>query len=189
MRWRRLLRVLHRDVGYFLFGLVTIYAISGIAVNHIDAWNPSYSISVTEIDLGPLEATGIDALESEIVAKAGVDPAEVTGRHRPAPGTFVVFLPEGGHVKVNTRTGEGSLKRVASRTVLFEFNVLHLNHLKGVWTYVADAFSVLLLGLAASGLFMLKGRTGLNGRGKWFVAAGLLLPVAFLIVYYLGPSR
>ena len=63
-------------------------------------------------------------------------------------------------------------------------NVLHLNHRKGFWTWVADPFSVLLIGLAVTGLFMLKGRTGLGGRGKWFVAAGVAVPGGFLILYH-----
>jgi hypothetical protein len=31
-------------------------------------------------------------------------------------------------------------------------------------------------------MFVLKGKKGLAGRGKWFVLAGLAVPVAFLIV-------
>jgi uncharacterized membrane protein YhdT len=31
-------------------------------------------------------------------------------------------------------------------------------------------------------MFVLRGRKGLTGRGKWFVLAGLVIPVAFLIV-------
>jgi len=41
--------------------------------------------------------------------------------------------------------------------------------------------ATLLLLLAVTGLFILKGRQGLGGRGKWFLAGGLLLPIAFLI--------
>jgi len=63
---------------------------------------------------------------------------------------------------------------------------LHLNHLKGVWTWVADAFAVLLIMLAATGLFILKGKNGLGGRGKWFVTAGLLLPAGFVVLYYMS---
>jgi len=185
MRVRRLIRVLHRDVGYFLFGLVTFYSVSGIAVNHIDAWNPSYSTTVSAVSIGPLSGD-LDALEGAVVERLDLDPDEVAGRHRPAADTFVVFLPHGGEARVAISSGEGKLKRVRTRPFIFESNVLHLNHLKGVWTWVADAFAVLLLGLAATGLFMLKGRTGLMARGKWFVAAGLLLPAGFLVMYYVS---
>jgi hypothetical protein len=66
--------------------------------------------------------------------------------------------------------------------VLRDANYLHLNHPKGLWTYVADAYAALLLLLAVTGMFVLRGKKGLAGRGKWFVLAGLALPVAFLIV-------
>ena len=46
----------------------------------------------------------------------------------------------------------------------------------------ADAYAILLLLLAVTGMFVLKGKKGLSGRGKWFVVAGLVLPVVFLIV-------
>ena len=181
---RRLIRVLHRDFGYFLTGLVVFFCVSGVAVNHIDDWNPSYSTSVTAVSLAPLEGATLDDLEREVVHQAGLDPDEVAGRHRPDPRTIVVFLPHGGEARVEIATGEGTVKRVRTRPFLFESNVLHLNHLKGVWTWVSDAFAILLLGLALTGLFMLKGDSGLAGRGKWFVSAGVLLPLGFLVYYY-----
>jgi uncharacterized membrane protein YhdT len=50
---------------------------------------------------------------------------------------------------------------------------------------VADTYAVLLLVMAVTGLFVLKGRKGLAGRGKWFVLAGLVVPLAFILLRYL----
>lgn len=183
---RKWIRILHRDVGYFLCGLTILYAISGVAVNHIDSWNPSYSTSVEAVSIGPLRATTLDGLEREALARLPVDPAEIRGRHRPNPRDFVLFLPHGGEARLAVATGEGTITRFRPRPVLFQANVLHLNHLKGIWTWVADVFAILLLGLAATGIFILRGRQGLAGRGKWFLAAGIILPVAFLAIYYAG---
>jgi len=183
LRWRRLFRVLHRDIGYLLFGLVLAYSISGIAVNHVEDWNPSYAIRTTDVAVGPLPADGLDAMEAHVVAALDLARDEVRGRRRPGPDRFVVFLPDGGEVTVDVATGRGTAKRVTPRVGLFQMNVLHLNHLKGAWTLVADAFAVLLAFLAISGIVLLKGRTGLGGRGKWFVLAGLLVPIAFLVHY------
>ncbi len=36
---------------------------------------------------------------------------------------------------------------------------------------------------AISGLFVLKGKNGLKGRGKWFTLAGILVPLIFLLIY------
>ncbi len=191
-RTRKIIRALHRDVGYFLTGLVILYCVSGIAVNHIDDWNPSYSTSVRDVELGalakdgadPFETLGLDGLEGEVVRRLDLDPGDVQGRRRSSPTGFVVFLPDGGEAKLNALTGKGSLKLVSTRPGLFQANVLHLNHLKGAWTWVADIFSVLLIGLAISGLMMLKAKNGFLGRGKWFFAAGLLVPIVALVFYY-----
>ncbi len=183
MKLRKLIRVLHRDVGYFCVGLTLFYAVSGLAVNHIDDWNPSYSRSAESIELGPLTGD-IDEMEQAVIKGAGLEASEVRGRHRPDPRTFIVFLPNGGEAKVAVATGKGTVARITTRPFIFESNVLHLNHLKGLWTYVADAFSILLILLAITGMFILKGRKGLGGRGKWFVSAGIALPVAFLVYYY-----
>ncbi|MBP6630162.1 MAG: PepSY-associated TM helix domain-containing protein, partial [Kofleriaceae bacterium] len=56
--------------------------------------------------------------------------------------------------------------------------------LKGAWTYVADVFALALMVLAVTGLFMNKGARGLGGRGKWFVAGGLAVPVAAIVYMY-----
>ncbi len=184
MKWRRLFRVLHRDIGYLLFGLVIAYSLSGIAVNHVDDWNPNYSVTVSEIEIGALPTESLDAMEAYVALALDLDDDQIRGRRRPSANAFSVFLPEGGEVQVAVDSGAGTLKRVTTRPGLFQVNVLHLNHLKGVWTWVADVFAFLLLFLAVSGIVILKGRTGLGGRGKWFVLAGLAIPVAFVIQYY-----
>jgi len=183
VKLRQLIRVLHRDIGYFCVGLTVFYAVSGLAVNHIDDWNPRYSRSVERVAVGPL-AGDLESMERAVIKSAGIDADDVRGRHRPDPRTFVVFLPHGGEAKVAVATGKGTVVRISTRPFIFESNVLHLNDLKGIWTYVADAFSVMLILLAITGMFILKGRQGLGGRGKWFVSAGVVLPVAFLVYYY-----
>ena len=39
---RKLLRALHRDVGYIAVGLTLVYALSGLALNHIQDWDPNF---------------------------------------------------------------------------------------------------------------------------------------------------
>ena len=41
-RWRPALRALHRDIGYLAVGLTFVYALSGLAVNHIADWDPNF---------------------------------------------------------------------------------------------------------------------------------------------------
>lgn len=51
MKWRKVNNIIHRDFGYFFFGMTIIYALSGIALNHLKDWNPSYSIETKEVVL------------------------------------------------------------------------------------------------------------------------------------------
>lgn len=73
------------------------------------------------------------------------------------------------------------VERTAPRPVLKEFNDLHLNAPKGAWTWIADIYALSLILLAVTGLFVLKGRHGLTGRGKWLTAIGVLIPVVFWV--------
>ncbi|MCB9249541.1 MAG: hypothetical protein H6613_13830 [Ignavibacteriales bacterium] len=50
---------------------------------------------------------------------------------------------------------------------------------------MADIFALSLIFLATTGLFMIKGKKGLTGRGKWFALLGILIPLIFLLLYFL----
>ena len=66
-------------------------------------------------------------------------------------------------------------------------NWLHYNRGKAAWTYIADAYAVLLLYLAISGLFMIKGKLGLRWRGALLVSLGAAVPIAYVVLSG-GPS-
>jgi hypothetical protein len=67
--------------------------------------------------------------------------------------------------------------------VFFESNYLHYNTPRGLWTWFADIFAGALILLAISGLFILKGKKGITGRGAWLTGIGILIPAIFLILY------
>ena len=184
-RWRHWFRVIHRDVGYVAVALTIAYCLSGLAVNHIEHWNPSYAFDERAVDIGPLPDGELAAKEAYVIAKLAIDRSAVRGHFMDAGDVFRVYLVEGQEASVDTRTGKGTLKVITRRAVLFEINALHLNNLKGVWTYVADLFAIALMLLAITGMTMMKGDRGLSGRGKWFVGAGLLIPVSAVIYMYL----
>lgn len=184
--WRKWFRAIHRDLGYVAVALTVSYALSGLAVNHIEDWNPNYRYQESSFDLGPLPAGTPAEREAYVVAKLGLDRAAVRGHFQETETDLRVFLTEGQEARLDTRTGRGRLKSITTRAVFFEVNSLHLNNLKGVWTYVADAFAVALMLLAITGMTMMKGDRGLGGRGKYFVGAGLLIPIAFVFYLYAG---
>ena len=183
MRWRHLFRILHRDIGYTCVALTIAYALSGIAVNHIDDWNPNYSMDVRTVAIGPVSGT-LDEQEKQVVRALALDPASVRGHFAESATMLRVFLTAGQEAVIDPHTGHGTLKTLSRRAVLFEVNALHLNNLKGIWTYVADIFALALMILALTGMVMMKGDRGLRGRGKYFVGAGLAVPVIFIVYLY-----
>jgi hypothetical protein len=50
--------------------------------------------------------------------------------------------------------------------------------------WFSDFFCVALIVLSISGLFILKGKNGITRRGAWLTAAGVTIPIVFLIIYY-----
>lgn len=179
--WRRLTIATHRDVGYALFALVIVYSVSGIAVNHIEDWNPNYSRSSERREIEPLAGLDPDAQVERAASLLGVKLDEVKNSFRPDPETLQIFV-EASTYSIDLPTGKVIVDAARRRPVLFEFNQLHLNHIKGIWTYVADLFAVALILLAVTGLFIVKGENGPLRRGKWYLMAGFVVPAVFWLM-------
>ncbi|MEJ2580694.1 MAG: PepSY-associated TM helix domain-containing protein [Acidobacteriota bacterium] len=73
-------------------------------------------------------------------------------------------------------------ERVRRRFAFFEVNFLHLNTGKGFWTWFADIYAIGLLILACTGIFIIPGKKGLGGRGRWLLLAGLTIPLVYLVL-------
>jgi len=179
LSWRALLRALHRDVGYLLVGLTFVYALSGLAVNHIDDWNANY----VEWDrTHPLTAE-VPRDDDQAVAKAVLDQLAIA-----KPPTEIYRVDEDElEILVDDRTltvrfDEATIQDRGreGRFFLRLANWLHLNRGKKAWTYIADGYASLLLFLASSGMFMLKGKKGLWGRGALLVALGSAVPILYV---------
>ena len=46
-RLRRWSRNVHRELSFFFSGMLLIYAVSGLVMNHRDTINPNYSVGAT----------------------------------------------------------------------------------------------------------------------------------------------
>ena len=183
MRWRKLNRVLHRDIGYFFFGMSVIYGLSGIALNHLDDWDPSYNIrnEVVQADPRELKPGMTKDQVLHILDKLAID-GRYKSHYYPRPDYLKVFL-KGGSVTFNMNSGQGSLELLSRRPILFQVNFLHYNNPGFIYTYFADIYGAGLILMAITGLLMLQGKKGLSGRGKWFVGIGILIPLIFLLFY------
>jgi len=180
MKLRRLVVATHRDLGYLFAGLTVIYAISGVAVNHIHHWNPSYVVETQVLQLGQLPDAATDELAAEVLRRLDVDEQPVSVV-RMDPDELRIFLGE-RTLSVTIPGGRVVDETVRQRPLLHQANYLHLNHGKGVWTWVADLYAVALLVMALTGIFIVKGKKGLAGRGRWLLLAGLAIPVVYLVM-------
>jgi hypothetical protein len=181
--WRKFNRILHRDTGYFFFGMAIIYGLSGIALNHIDDWDPSYIIRNEKFKLEP-NSINRDATRKDIsglLVKLDIhDPLKQF--YYPDKETLKAFT-KGGSLTVNLADQSAVYESVKRRQVFFQVNYLHYNNPGILWTYFADFFGGALVFMAFSGIIMLQGKKGFFGQGKWFVIAGILIPVIFLLIY------
>jgi hypothetical protein len=178
-------RAIHRDAGYFAVGLTLVYALSGLAVNHIADWDPSFrQISGTRQLKAPLPSDA-EAAGKQVLAELGIKqtPREVYAAGQNA--VDIVFDHRTLHV--STSSGKVVEEGQSPRFILRVANWLHLNRGKRAWTYVADSYAVMLLYLAVSGLFMIPGRKGLLGRGALIAALGAAIPIGY-VVWSGGPE-
>lgn len=175
-RWRAWLRAIHRDVGYLAVGFTIIYAISGIAMNHVDDWNYNYNASERTLQIAPVPDDATDEEAARLVATAaGLGAPDDVFR-----AGDEVRLAYADGTKVTAIGPEVTVQQVKSRFFFRAVTWLHAAKGKRGWKYIADAYAVLLLYLAISGLFMLKGRLGLRWRGTILVAVGVAVPVIYL---------
>ena len=184
MKFRKLIRILHRDIGYVAFGLTIIYSISGIAVNHVDDWNPNYSI-VKDTLVIPNKINTKNSSEELVKSLSNVFQIKDSAKSffRSDPYSIEIYFNK-KTLTANLKTRVAILEKIDSRAILRESNFLHLNNPKKMWTWVADTFALSLILLAVTGLFMIKGKKGIKGRGKWLTLLGILIPLLFIYLYF-----
>jgi len=182
INWRRWNRVLHRDLGYFFFGVTLIYALSGIALNHMADWNPSYVITTKEVRWNSSASPpNIDKQTILAFLDEYGERDNYKKHYFPVPNRLKIFL-KSGNIEINLISGTGFIEILKRRAIFYEVNFLHYNP-KRLWTWFSDIYCVALILIAITGLFVLKGKKGITGRGAWLTGIGLLVPIAFLILY------
>ncbi|MGM0409023.1 MAG: PepSY-associated TM helix domain-containing protein [Bacteroidota bacterium] len=182
MKWRKINRIIHRDLGYFFFGMTIIYCLSGIALNHkvIDNWNSEYSITSEKFTVQdvPESKEEVDkGYAKKITARFDAE-ENFKNYYFPEQKLLKIFL-EDGNITLDLETGEGKVELSKRRPVFYEVNYLHYNPNRW-WTWFSDIFSGGLILIAISGLFILRGKKGIKGRGAWLTTAGILIPIIFL---------
>lgn len=178
-RWRPRLRGLHRDIGYLLVGLTFVYAASGLAVNHIEDWDPNFEQFERTVELAAPLPEDEAAAARQVLAQLGVQeqPSDVFlyGQELEIQLEDRSLFVDGEAMTILERGQD-------ERRVLRLANWLHLNRGKRAWTVIADGYAILLLFLACSGMLMLPGKKGLAGRGWILVLLGAAVPVGYVLL-------
>lgn len=183
MKWiRRWSIILHRDIGYFFIGTSLIYGLSGIALNHLNDWNPSYSVDIQPIETNIDLAKGVEKENIEQLVRLSGDGMSYKSHYYPDDNTIKVFLKGGSNLIVNTNSGVGRAEFLKRRPVFYEVNYLHYNP-NAWWMWFSDIFAAALIFLALTSFFMVKGKKGATGRGGIYIALGFIIPIVFLIIF------
>ncbi len=181
---RKFNRATHRDLGYFFVAMIIIYSVSGIAINHLGDWNPSYTLDTWEEKL-PSNSSTINydkAGIKKLIKELDID-RPYRKHYFPQPNICKVFVKNGA-VIIFLDKGTARIELVKRRVFLHSVNWLHYNPNK-LWKWISDIFAVSLIILAISGMFILKGKNGLKWRGTILIVLGIILPYLFLAIYYL----
>jgi uncharacterized protein len=176
-RWRAWLRAIHRDIGYLAVGFTVIYAVSGIAQNHIEDWGDvSYKATERTVAIAPItEAEPTAAAAARVVVAAGLgEPTSIT-----RAGDELRLEYPGGE-KATAIAGAVTVQTRTRRAFIGLANWLHTARGKKSWKYIADFYALFLLYLAGSGIFMIKGKLGFKWRGATLIGAGIAVPVLYV---------
>lgn len=182
MRW---CRWIHRHLSYFFAGVVVIYALSGILMNHRHEINPNYSAKRIEIKEAVANAPRTQesiSMEEVMSLLSEIGEGENYTKHYfPEEGVMKVFLKGGSSLEVDLHTGIGTYDKLSKRPLLSDFVKLHYNPGRW-WTYFSDIFAIALITITLTGLFLVKGKRGLKGIGGIELVLGILFPLLFLLL-------
>jgi hypothetical protein len=180
---RKWSRILHRDIGYFFIGTTLIYAISGIALNHMSDWNPNYSVEIKNFKTDYNLTNSENVKENILLLLDDIDNSKNYKQHYyPNNNTLKIFLKGGSSIIVNVKNGKGKAEYLKKRPLIFETNYLHYNPNR-VWTWFSDIFAGALVLFSITSFFMVKGKKGILGRGGIYTILGFLIPILFLLFY------
>ena len=172
---RLFLRSLHRDLGYFVVGMIIVYTISGILLNHRSNNNFAVKTTTIEKSLSPyLTSNEFSKIWNEKMPEYPLNTVFCKNEE-------YTFFVNGGKGIYEIKTGEVTFELYNNRPIIEFFNKLHYNQKKG-WTIFADFFALSLILLTISGLIIVKGKKGFLRRGVYFTMLGI---VAILIYVWI----
>ena len=181
---RKWLRNIHRELSYLFAGVICVYAISGICLNHKRDFNSNITISRHDLTLAgefPSVADSVDKETLHTLITQIPDTETYTKHATVGENSVKVFFKGGSSLEIDMNTGSAKYEKIRRRPFFSSLNRLHYNPTRW-WTWFSDIFAVCLLIITVTGLFMLKGPKGLIGRGGLEFLIGILIPLLFILL-------
>lgn len=181
-KWFLLNRRLHRDLGYLAVALTIVFAVSGIALNHRDDWNPNYIVETQQLSIELSAQLAEPELQRELQHRFDNED-KIKASYWQSPNIYKLFFANGGTLTANFSSQMATLEKISSRPVFKQFNTLHLNEMANGWLIISDIYAGVLLFLAISGLFMVKGNNSPWRKKKaWLLLLGSAIPAIYIAI-------
>ena len=160
-------REFHRYLGFFLAGIMAVYAISGIVLTFRNTDWLRKEVQVAK-ELQP------NLNEEQLAAEMRMRGFKVDKTE----GDLMYFA----NGTYNTVTGEANYTIKRQPIVIEKMNKLHKMHQGNPLFWLGVFFGVALLFFSVSAFFMFKPSAPVYKKGLYFAVAGFLLTIILLIV-------
>ena len=166
-RMRKTMRNLHNNIGYFIVGLVIIYALSGIVQTYRDTSFLKHDVKVEKtIELN---------LDAEKLGKA-IRQKELKIEKTEGP---IMYFKDGTY---NTQTGEVKYVSKEWYSWVKQVTELHKQNSKGLIHYFTIAFAIALFFMCISAFWMFKPGTKAFSSGVILTVFGIIASVVLILL-------
>jgi len=162
------MRVLHRDIGFFIIGLTVLFSLSGIILLYRDR---GLLRNETVIDT----SLPVNLNSYELGRQLKINKFRITK----IQGDIIHFR----HGTYNKTTGETHAKKYSYPYIIQKINKFHMQSSRRLIHIAAAAYGVLLMFLAVSSFFMYKPGSNQFKRGVIISLCGFIFIAAALIIF------
>lgn len=165
---QKIIRQLHRDIGFLTIGITIVFSISGIVLIYRDT-------DVFKVENAYSLKLEPNLESSELKGKLDIRHLRFTGETQE-----MITFDEGSYNKL---TGEVHYSLLEYPYLLDKMNFMHKAISREVLHWFATIYGILLLFLAISPFWMYKPKTRLFRRGLVLSGFGLILAVVLLLFW------
>ena len=159
-------RIIHRYLGYFLAGIMAMYALSGIIMIY------------RETDFLKNEVITERQLEPNLTASQLIPKIRKSGKVEKTEGD-ILYFKNGNY---NQKTGLASIKKMELPFVLDKMERLHKSTTNSPLYFLNIFFGASLLFFVLSAFWMYTPKMPVFKKGMYFAAAGMILTLILVFI-------